>query len=110
MTIIIYWFLLGMGLNFLLQDTLVVAESSNANQSYSLMNTSTINMTTTGGTPEKPSLKSFINTLKMMFAFSTPEVAGLPSAVTFVISFVNWFLMVFFGIAVYRVANPLSGD
>lgn len=103
--IIVYWFLLGMGLNFLLKDTLLVSAEMGSN--YSMINISNVNMTTDELTDEV-SLKSFPSALKIMFGFRTPEINGLPSILTFIISFINWFLVIMMGISIYRIINPLA--
>lgn len=107
-TVVFYWFLLGVGLNFLLLDTLVTATGAGTNQTYSTFNTTGLNMTTTESTPETTSLKSFPDTLKMMFAFKTPTAIGIPKIIGTIISFMNWVLVIFFGLSVYRLINPFA--
>jgi len=108
MVIIVYYFLLGVGLTLLLQDVLLVSATGEGNTTYSLLNTTDINMTSDEMIGEGKTLKTFPNTLKIMFAFSTPKIAGLPSTLVAFISFINWFLLIIFGISVYRIINPLS--
>ncbi len=43
MSIIIYWFLILLGMGFLVQDDFISSGSVNANSSYSLLETSDIN-------------------------------------------------------------------
>lgn len=105
--IIVYWFLIGMGLNFLLQDPFITSEGIVGNTSFNIPNTENVNMTQLQN-PEQTTLRTFPNTLKIMFGFRTPIPAAIPQTLAGILSFLNWFLIVIFGIAVYRIVNPLA--
>ena len=105
--IVVYWFLLGIGLSLLIQDEFIMAQAVEGNTSYNLFNVSDVNMTT-DDIGEQTTLRTFPSVLKMMFGFRTPIPQGIPSIIAVLLSFINWFALIFFGIAVYRVINPLA--
>lgn len=109
--ITVYWFLLGLGLSFLIQDEFIIASAFEGNTSYNLIDEDDINMTAmvyNSEDIEGTTLRTFPSVLKMMFGFRTPIPQGIPSIFAVLLSFTNWFALIFFGIAVYRVANPLA--
>lgn len=105
--IVVYWFLVVMGLNFLLQDEFILSAGAEGNTSFSVFNTTDINMTTDELT-EQTSLRSFPSALKVMFGFRTPIPAAIPATLASILSFINWFLVILLGISVYRIINPLA--
>ncbi len=108
MVILVYWFLLGIGINLLLQDELIVSANV-GNNSLNKFDATNLNMTTLNPSNDgNPTLKTFVSTLKIMFGFSTPIAIGIPSLVAQIISFTNWFLFLIGGLAVYRLANPFA--
>ena len=108
MVIIVYYFLLGFGINLILQDTLLVAANIEGNTTLQLVDTSNINMTVFNPIEGETTLRSFPNTLKIMFGFRTPKVVGFPNIIAVILSFINWFLLIIGGVAVYRIINPLA--
>lgn len=105
--IVSYWFLIGMGLNYLIQDEFILSAGSEGNSSFIVPDTSNINMTTDELT-ETTSLRSFPTALKVMFSFRTPIPLAIPQVLTVILSFINWFLVILLGISIYRVINPLA--
>lgn len=105
--VVCYFFLMSIGLNLLLKDSLIVSASPVGNDSFISINASSINMTTEE-IPDEVSLKSFPSALKVMFGFRTPIPDAIPATGAAIISFMNWFLMILLGISLYRVINPLA--
>ena len=104
--IIAYYFLLGIGLNFLLQDPFITSAEGVGNKSFSFDATD-VNMTVLN-LEDQTTLRSFPNALQIMFGFRTPLPTAIPQTVTSILSFLNWFLLIIFGIAVYRLVNPIA--
>ncbi len=107
MVIVAYYFILGFGLSFLIQDEFIIAEAIEGNTSLTLVNTSIINLTTSEFSTDT-NLRSFPNALGIMFGFRTPLPAAIPQSLTVIISFINWFLLILLGTAVYRIINPIA--
>lgn len=101
--------MLGIGLNFLLQDPFITSEGIIGNTSFTIQDTSNLNMTILEPT-DTPTLKSFPNALKIMFGFRTPIPTAIPQFLASFLSFINWFLFIIFGLAVYRLINPLAAS
>lgn len=106
-TIICFWFLLGVTLTSLYSDSFLVS-GGEINTSYETINPGTdINMSTLQ--PEgTTTLVSFVNALKTMFGFRVPALSNIPNELAVILSFINWFLLIILGISIYRLANPLS--
>lgn len=105
-TIIFYWFLLGLTLSFMYQDSFINSPSLDSNYT-SVGATSNINFTTDEYTNQTTPI-TFINVLKTMFLFRVPKSVGMPYLMTFIISFINWILIILLGISIYRIINPLA--
>lgn len=106
--IIIYFFLISLGLNLLLQDDFILAEGMEGNTSFNIPDTSDINMTT-DELSEQTTLRTFPSILSIMFGFRTPIPNGLPQTLVVIISFMNWFLIILLGISAYKIINLFTG-
>lgn len=106
--IMTYWFVLALGLNLLLQDEFIIAEGISGNTTLLLPDAANINMSTENFS-ETTSLRNWIEPLRIMFTFRNPIPNALPSTVKWILTIVNWALVIFGIIAVYRIANPVSG-
>lgn len=108
MTIIIYWFLLGIMLTNVYNDDFFT-NIGEINSSYETISSSTdINMSVDEPT-DTTTLRSFGNALKTMFGFRVPKFSGIPNSIATVLSFINWFLLIILGVSLYRILNPISG-
>lgn len=105
--IISYFFILSLGLNMMLSDISILSIQPEGNTSFFIMNTSSVNMSTSE-IPEGVSLKSFPLALKVMFSFRTPIPSAIPKTAATIISFINWLVMILLGISLYRIINPLA--
>ncbi len=104
-SIILFWFLLSVILTSMFQDPFITNPTQNTNFSIDV---DSVNMTTDDPV-ETTTLRSFVNALGVMFAFRSPVLSGVPSIISTLLSFLNWFLVILLGISIYRIANPISG-
>lgn len=106
--IVSYWFLIGIGLNFLLQDEFILSVGAEGDTSFFIPNTTNVNMTTDELIEGRTSLRTFTSSLKVMFGFRTPIPSAIPQTLVVILSFTNWFMVILLGISIYRIINPLA--
>lgn len=109
--IMIYFTSLTLGLTYMQKDEFInVAFQGNITNLQTGVTTSNINMTSASATPydsDKPTARGFLNTLSVMFSFATPTSVFPPGLAQVIVIF-DWILITIFGIAVYKIANPVS--
>ena len=103
---IFWWFLVGMGMNFLLLDDVLLTNAGlSGSANYTALNTDTINFSaeTIG---EDTGISNIKTGLKFLFGFRiTENVFEVPNLIRDILSFMNWLILIITLISVLKVVN-----
>ncbi len=102
--IVLFWFLMTLGITAIANDPLMQQVSQSGNTSFLIdANTDNINFTSETVSPETSNPISYVQMLFRIFTFRVPEILNAPVLVGVIISFVNYFLVLVLGILLYRL-------
>lgn len=103
----IFWFALGFILTAIVSDTSLDGISA-GNGNFTNIDVSSFNSSDSQVGGSSTGGADLLDSLKIMFGFSIPTNSGFPQFLVTLISFINWLLVIIFGVAIYRVLNPFA--
>ncbi len=107
MAIIVWWFLVAMGLGFLSQDEFINSNQLDGNTSFDTIGTEGMNFTSLDF-PEQNSISKWKTAISFLFGFNLGTNLDIPVAVAVIITFINWFSVLLSIVCIYKIGNPLS--
>jgi hypothetical protein len=100
--IIIFWFVMSIILTDMANDPTIVQTSFEGNSTTVIdIDTSSINMTAIP-TGDDVTPVSFMNLLARIFTFRLNTIVDMPVLISSIISFINYLLVLWFGILLFR--------
>ena len=108
--LVVWWFSLIIGTNFLLLDTTLINAGIEGNTTLNTPEGArdTLNFSSDISSHESTGIKTFKTAVQILFGFTVPDNFELPSILVIIISFINWIALVLTIVTVYKLVNPLS--
>jgi hypothetical protein len=109
-TIIVFWFLLALGLAYTYEDELIITELQEGNSSYIIDVDTSQSFNITDQTEQDfTETKGFISMLFRILTFRIPRVSSIPNGLITFIEFFNFLLVLLFGLMIYRLIRSGAG-
>lgn len=106
--IIFYWFVLSTVLTYMFQDEFLSSALIEGNETYDIeINTTFMNITS--GQPSGVGQSTPISFLSMTGRIFTMRIPFIDSQINFIISFINWLMILVLAIVIYRLVSPATG-
>ncbi len=105
--LIVYWFLIAVGMGFLVQDEFISSGGIGVNTTYTALETEGINFSSIDA-PTENSISKWKTSMGFLFGNRLSTQLDMPPILNFIISFINWLSVILIAICIYKIGNPIS--
>ena len=105
--LIVYWFLIAVGMSFLVQDEFIASSGIGVNTTYTVLETKDINFSSIDA-PTENTISKWKTSIGFLFGNKLSTTLDMPPILNFLIGFMNWISVILIAICIYKIGNPIS--